>query len=179
VSFRIELKAADLGLDVLAAEALAAARPAAQAGAQVLYDQVKANVGRLGRKTGNLAASIYQAYNEGQSGDGRASYSVSWNKKKAPHGYLVEFGHLQRYEIARDPLGRMFPMVRPEMIGQPKPRRRASQAQKDAYYVPLAGGPRQVPAKAFIRSAASRMPQAQDAMRDRFFAELKAKGLIK
>jgi hypothetical protein len=36
-----------------------------------------------------------------------------------------------------------------------------------------------VPAKAFIRSAASRMPQAQDAMRDRFFAELKAKGLIK
>lgn len=177
--FRIELSAGDLGLDALADEALAAARPAAQAGAQVLYEQVKANVARLGRKTGNLAASIYQAYNEAESGPGRGSYRVSWNKKKAPHGYLVEFGHLQRYEIARDARGRLFPMVRPEMIGKPKPGRRASQATKDAYYVPLAGGPRQVPAKAFIRSAASRMPQAQDAMRERFFAELQAKGLIK
>jgi hypothetical protein len=50
---------------------------------------------------------------------------------------------------------------------------------KDAYYVPRKGGPLQIPARAFIRSAASRMPQAQKAMADRFFAELKAKGLIK
>jgi hypothetical protein len=37
-------------------------RPAAQAGTQVLYDEVTSNVSRIGRKTGNLAASIYQVY---------------------------------------------------------------------------------------------------------------------
>lgn len=179
MSFSIALNSVDLGLDEIDAEALAAARPAAQAGAQVLYDAVKANVSRLRRVTGNLASSIYQAHVDGEERPGHSSYRVSWNKKKAPHGYLVEFGYLQRYEIARDSRGRMFPMVRPEMQGKPKPKRSAAQSVKDAYYVPRKGGPRQIPGKAFIRSAASRMPQAQQAMADRFFAELKAKGLIR
>lgn len=179
MTFAITMSAADLGLEALADDALAASRPSAQAGAQVLYDQVKANVARLRRVTGNLADSIYQAFIDGDATPGRSGYRVSWNKKKAPHGFLVEFGHLQRYEIARDERGRMFPMVRPEMQGQPKPKRSAPQSVKDAYYVPRKGGPLQIPAKAFLRSAVSRMPQAQAAMRDRWFAELQKQGHIK
>lgn len=175
----ITLSSGDLGLDALDAAALEAARPAAQAGAQVLYDAVKANVSRIRRVSGNLERAIYQAFADAESGTGRATYRVSWNRKKAPHGWWLEFGFLQRYELARDARGRIFPMVRPEMRGKPKPKRRASQAAKDAYYVPRKGGPRQVPGKAFIRSAASKMPLAQQAMADRFFAELKAKGLIR
>jgi len=178
MSMSITLALKDLGLDQLAAESLEAVRPAAQAGAQVLYDQVKANVARLRKVTGNLDRSIYQAHMD-DTAPGRSGYRISWNKSKAPHGYLVEFGYLQRYEIARDARGRMFPMVRPEMVGKPKPKRSASQAVKDAYYVPRKGGPLQIPAKAFIRSAASKMPQARQAIADRFFSELQAKGLIK
>ena len=64
-------------------------RPAAQAGAQVLYDEVKA---RVPVHTGTLAAAIYQAYSPEESQDGVQQYHVSWNKRKAPHGHLVEFG---------------------------------------------------------------------------------------
>lgn len=179
MSMSITLDIKDLGLDALEAASLEAVRPAAQAGAQVFYDQVKANVARLRRVTGNLSSAIYQAYMAEASSPSHASYRISWNKTKAPHGHLVEFGYLQRYEIARDERGRMFPMVRPEMRGKPKPKRRAPQSVKDAYYVPRKGGPRQIPGKAFIRSAASKAPQARQAMADRFFAELQAKGLIK
>lgn len=176
----LDLHALRATLDATAEDFAAAARPAAQAGAQVLYDEVKRNVGRIKRKTGNLAASIYQAYSSNNSTPGGVqTYHVSWNASKAPHGGLVEFGHLQRYEIVRDDRGRMYPMVRPEMRGKPKPKRRASQAEKDAYYVPLAGGPRQIPAKPFIRSAIDRMPEAQKAMSARFIAELSARGVLK
>ena len=68
-------------------------RPAAQAAAQVFYDQVKRNVAGLGRITGNLDRSIYQAYRDKESGHGKAVYHVSWNMTKAPHGHLVEYGH--------------------------------------------------------------------------------------
>lgn len=179
MSMSIEFSTKGLGLDELEATALEAVRPAAQAGAQVLYDQVKANVQRIRKVSGNLDRAIYQAFMDTASNPGRASYRVSWNRKKAPHGWLIEFGFLQRYELARDARGRIFPMVRPEMQGKPKPKRRATQAVKDAYYVPRKGGPRQVPARAFIRSAASKLPAAQRAVAERFFAELKAKGLIK
>lgn len=177
--FAITVSGADLGLEQLDAQALAAARPAAQAGAQVLYDAVKSNVSRLGRVTGNLAASIYQAHIDSEERPGHSAYRISWNKKKAPHGYLVEFGYLQRYEMARDARGRFFPMVRPEKIGKPKPKRSAPQSVKDAYYVPRKGGPKQIPGKAFLRSAAGRAGQAQTAMRDRFFSELEAAGVLK
>ena len=73
----------------------------------------------------------------------------------------------------------MFPKVRAEMVDQPKPKRSAPQSVKDAYYVPRVGGPRQIPGKAFLRGAVSRAPQAHDAMRERYFAELQAKGHIK
>lgn len=136
-----------------------AVRPAAQAAADVLYKAVKNNVQALGKKTGNLDRSIYQAFSQDKSTPGKASYDVSWNHKKAPHGHLIEFGHLQRYRYYRGNDGQIRPMVRPGMEGRKPPGRRASRAEKDAYYVALPT-PIQVPAKSFVRNAASRFPEA-------------------
>jgi hypothetical protein len=85
-----------------------AVRPAAQAGIQVFYDEIVKNVNGLnhaplkvaglGVKTGNLRSAIYQVYSKTNSEDGvKATYDVSWNARKAPHGHLVEFGHIMRY----------------------------------------------------------------------------------
>jgi hypothetical protein len=147
-------------LDEMGDEAEAAARPAAQAAAQVLYDEVKRNVGSLGRKTGNLYNSIYQAYSEDHSGPGSATYHISWNLRKAPHGHLIEFGHIQRYASYVGKNGQWYTAVRPGMRGKPRPKRRATQAEKDAYYVLRPGGPVQWVAQSFIRKSTSKFPQA-------------------
>lgn len=159
-------------IDVEYAAIEAAARPAAQAGAQVLYDAVKANVRRLGTKTGYLDGSIYQAYSEKDSRPGRASYDVSWNHRIAPHGHLLEDGWIQRYAVHMGKDGKWYTLVRPEKRGTPKPKRSAPQSVKDAYYVLRPGGPIQHPARAFVRSAAQYTPAAEDAMEKRFFEEL-------
>lgn len=69
-------------------------RTGAQSMAQVIYEEVKLNASppRLGRKTGNLEAAIYQAYSPEKSVNGSQTYRISWNKRKAPHGNLIEFG---------------------------------------------------------------------------------------
>jgi HK97 gp10 family phage protein len=66
----------------------------AAAMARVLYDEVKLNASppRMGRKTGNLERSIYRVYSPEKSGDAFKTYRISWNRSKAPHGHLVEFG---------------------------------------------------------------------------------------
>lgn len=157
--------------DALEDRAQEAARPAAQAGAQVLYDRVKLNVSMIGRVTGNLAGSIYQAFSPENSGDGKALYNVSWNHKKAPHGHLVEYGYLQRYRYRPDGMG---PMVRPGMDNTKKPGRRATQAQKNAYYVTLPS-PKQVPGRAFIRSAQSSMDAAYQAAEAEMLRRIESK----
>ena len=47
-------------LSTLATDIDEAVRPASQAAAQVFYDEVKRNVSRVGRQSGNLDRSIYQ-----------------------------------------------------------------------------------------------------------------------
>jgi hypothetical protein len=136
-----------------------AARPAAQAAAQVFYVEVKKNVSAIGRKTGNLERSIYQVYSVKASAPGKANYAVSWNAQKAPHGGLVEYGHIQRYVVRMGKDGRFYTARRPGMSGVRKPRRNASQAEKDAYYLPLPA-PKQVAAKPFLRPAMDRAPEA-------------------
>lgn len=155
----VDLSGLDALFDQLGDAAEEAARPAAQAAAQVLYDDVKKNVQAIGKKTGKLAASIYQAYSASNSGPGKATYQVSWNHKKAPHGWLVENGYLQRYRYYQNARGQVRPMVRPGMDGHPRPTRGDSQAVKDAYYMTLPT-PIQVPAKAFVRRAMDKFPQA-------------------
>ena len=156
----------DQMLDALGDDVDAAVRPAAQAGAQVLYDQVKMNVAGVGRKSGNLDRSIYQKFSPEKSGEGWAVYHVSWNHITAPHGHLLEYGYLQRYRYRPDGMG---PMVRPGMEGKPKPKSGSrNRAALDAYYVTLST-PKQVPGRAFMRRAESAMEQAYKAAEDELF----------
>ena len=53
-------------------------------------------------------------------------------------------------------------MIRPGMAGKKPPSRKAPQAVKDAYYVPL-DTPRQVAAQPFIRNALSKAAEASAA----------------
>jgi hypothetical protein len=161
ITISADLSGLDSLIDQLGSDVDQAVRPAAQAGSQVLYDEVKKNVAQL-TKSGRLASSIYRVYSTDNSGQSKATYHISWNAKKAPHGGLVEYGHLQRYRYYQASDGTVRPMVRPSMQGQPKPGRRASQAAKDAYYVPLPT-PIQIPAKAYMRRAADHFPQAYEA----------------
>jgi hypothetical protein len=158
-------------LDGMGDRAEQAARPAAQAASQVLYDEVKRNVAAIPQKTGKLAQSIYQVYSQSNSGEGRATYHVSWNVRKAPHGHLAEFGHVQRYAsyIGKD--GNWYTAKRSGTQGMRKPGRNASQATKDAYYVPLAT-PRQVRAIAFVRNAQVKFPAAAQAAADVLIREI-------
>ena len=103
-AFSIKFDAAQLEamLDEMGVTMRQQARPSAQAGAQVLYDEVllRVPVAATERATksgrmiapGALKASIYQVFSADHSGDGFATYHISWNRKKAPHGHLVEFG---------------------------------------------------------------------------------------
>lgn len=83
-----------------------ATRPAAQAGAQIIYDRAKqlAPVSKKphmfnieGRKygpfaPGNLRDSIYQVFSKDKSFADVSTYHISWNADKAPYGYAVERG---------------------------------------------------------------------------------------
>lgn len=142
VTVRADMSALDSFLDELGDTVEEAVRPAAQAGAQVLYDEVKKNVAAIGKKTGNLQRSIYQAFSKDNSIEAKAVYHVSWNARKAPHGHLVEYGHLQRYEISFNPKTQRF------------------MTHKDR---PLPGGPRQIAAKPFVRPAMARFEAAMEA----------------
>ena len=90
-------------LDNITKAAEQGARPAAQAGAQVFYEEVKQRVpvsakahSTKGKKQtftpGTLRKAIYQAFADKESGDGKASYRISWNKSHAFYGRFVEFG---------------------------------------------------------------------------------------
>lgn len=176
-SFSIKLDVDDLGayFDALGDKAEKAARPAAQAMAQVFYDEVKKNADALGKSSGRLSSSIYQAFSRSNSSKGVATYHISWNASKAPHAHLVEYGHMQRYATYVGKNGKWYTAVRPEMQGKPKPGRGASQAVKDAYYVTLST-PRQVAAKAFVRKAVSKRSEAIVAAEDAFIAALLKQG---
>lgn len=71
--------------------------------AKVIYDEVVINA-ESNKKTGLLQSSIYRVFSPEKSGDASKLYRISWNKKKAPHGHLIEFG------TSRAPA---YPFVRP------------------------------------------------------------------
>jgi Bacteriophage HK97-gp10, putative tail-component len=78
------------GLDLLHEHAGSVARTMAFESAAAVRDSTK---GFIRSKTGNLKSSIYAAYVPEDSTEERHVYAVSWNRKKAPHGHLVEYGH--------------------------------------------------------------------------------------
>lgn len=83
-----------------------ATRPAAQAGAQIIYDAARLNapVSKKQHKfygthkvygpyePGNLRDSIYQVFSKDNSYKDVSAYHISWNADKAPYGAMVEFG---------------------------------------------------------------------------------------
>lgn len=194
-TIRVDSSAVNKLFDDAEAEMYAAARVAAQAGAQILYDQVKQNVSKIGVQKGNLKNSIYQVFDKeasvkvgtfaGRDVYSRATYSISWRTARtgtgtiAPHGALIEYGYLQRYASYVGKDGKWYTAVRPEMQGKPKPKRNAPQSVKDAYYVPRKGGPIQHPARPFVRAAVSAFDRAAQAMTAAFTAELQRKGVAK
>lgn len=161
-------------------------RPAAQAGAEVFYQEAKT---RASRSSGLLQRSIYQKYLKDESVEGkRAIYKISWRtggkKDKndagpplpfAPHGHLIEFGWVQRYAVYTDKQGHWHTAIRPEMRGKPYPKGGANnQAAREAYFVPRPGGPVQWLPKSFIRSAyAAKRADAMAAVKARMTEEIR------
>lgn len=133
-------------IDELGTDVEEAVRPVAEAGARVLYNAVKQNVASIGKVTGNLQRAIYEAFSKDNSGKGVATYQVSWNAKKAPHGHLLEYGHVQRYAVFIGKDGKWHT----------NKKKKLSQ-------------PRQVAARPFVRPAAAKMPEAVAAMEAELF----------
>jgi HK97 gp10 family phage protein len=106
VKFQFDTAKLTEALDATKDKLRAAARPAAQAGAQVIYDAARINAPVSqdshffyirGKKygpfaPGTLRDSIYQVYSKAESSDTKATYQVSWNYKKAPYAFMVELG---------------------------------------------------------------------------------------
>lgn len=61
------------------------------------------NEGFDNQRAGQLKEAIYLAFDGRRSilNEGHFVYGVSWNRKKAPHGHLLEFGHFMPYEYER------------------------------------------------------------------------------
>lgn len=84
----------------------AATRPAAQAGIQIIYDRARINAPVSdashffhirGKKygpyaPGNLRDAIYQVFSKDKSYKDVSTYQISFNKDKAPYGFIVHNG---------------------------------------------------------------------------------------
>lgn len=110
LTFDAEITGLDAAIDALKHKAEAAIRPAAQAGAQVYYDAVKATAPKSseghwfhgssfrssGQKywfeSGSLKGAIYQVYSKDSSSKTNAEYQVAWNHRKVPYGFMVVAG---------------------------------------------------------------------------------------
>lgn len=106
VRIKVDLKAFKDQLRATADQLNAATRPAAQAGAQIIYDRAK-QLAPVSEKAhmfhgtnavygpyspGNLRESIYQAFSRDNSFKDVSTYHISWNADKAPYGAMAEFG---------------------------------------------------------------------------------------
>lgn len=88
----------------------AATRPAAQAGAQIIYERARINAPVSsdshyfyirGKKygpyaPGTLRDSIYQVFSKENSFKDVSTYHISFNKDKAPYGFVVHNGASNR-----------------------------------------------------------------------------------
>jgi HK97 gp10 family phage protein len=111
-AFRIEFDVTGINakLDQMAVGMAEKVRPAAQAAAQVFYDEARLRVpvslkghwfyGTSFKKTGqkyyfepeSLKAAIYQVFSKDNSDEKKSTYHIAWNHKKVPYGFMVEFG---------------------------------------------------------------------------------------
>lgn len=134
-------------------------RPMAQAGAQIFYEEVLVRVPVMAEpavnngkliEPGALKASIYQAFSADNSGRGRSTYHISWNASKAPHGHLVEYGHIMTRKAYKGRDGNWY--TSPTLLETPK----------------------HVAAQPFLRPAWDTAAQrAAEAARDRFIEDMR------
>jgi len=90
---RMDFSGLFAGLDKLAGPILQhLARSMGVAGGQVYRDNAMAFAPV---RDGALRSSIYLAFRPAYSDESKATYRISWNATKAPHGHLIEFGHWQ------------------------------------------------------------------------------------
>lgn len=112
VTITADTSAIDAYMDQISGDLSDSVTPVAKAGAEVLYHEVRKNAvgvdsgkghwfyGSSFKKTGQrywmapftLRNSIYHAYSRDNSGENHTTYHVSWNFKKAPYAYMVEYG---------------------------------------------------------------------------------------
>ena len=143
--------------------------PAIQAGAQVLYDEVKGRASGIS-KSGNLPRAIYQYRDKDEQRPGHASYKISWRKGGkskgeagaaiglpiAAHGILLEYGYIQRYVSYVGSDGQWYTQRKPGIKGK-VPRYKGSktpgarQAYYDKFYV-LRETPVQHAPRSFLRA---------------------------
>ena len=150
------------GLRSVAENPVELARPAAYAAAKTFYDQAVVNAAAVSpgeNGTGRLADAIYHVWSADNATDSKAVYHISWNKtskgKGAPHGYLIEFGYNRRYQAIKLRNGSWITLRAPEARRNKwrKPSRSASQAEKDAYWMPRKDGPTYHLGRFFLRNA--------------------------
>ena len=139
VTVNFETDSLFAALDKMQEGLLSEVRPAAQAGAQVFYDEVKLRApttdGKLAKGfhifygrtdkykiySGALKESIYQVYSKKLSGPRVSTYHISWNWREAPYGKMVEFGTSR---------AAAHPFLRPAYTAM---KERALQAAKDRF----------------------------------------------
>lgn len=110
LTFELDTRQLEAKLDRFKAKAESSIRPAAQAGAQVYYDAVRATVPvskeahffygtsskatgvRYFYESGSLKNAIYQVYSKSNSSPTKAVYQVAWNHRKVPYGFMVAGG---------------------------------------------------------------------------------------
>ncbi len=115
VTFALDTSAFDELMKKVEDKANESVRPAAQAGADVIYEEAKRLAGRSTRphyfygtswkkrqkgttqgrylfNPGDLKNAIYQVYSKDNSSETVATYHVSWNFEKSPYGLFVEYG---------------------------------------------------------------------------------------
>ena len=71
-------------------------RSAAYAGARLIYEELQTRVPH--GTTGNLAGAVYHKYLDGKSKNGVHAYAIGVNTRKAPHWFLVEYGHFTYFQ---------------------------------------------------------------------------------
>ncbi len=104
-SLNVNTRAIDDMLAKLGAEVSQSLRPAAQAAAQIISDQVELNVPQSASghwfhgthqkywfDAGTLRKAIYQVFSKDNSDAHQATYHIAWNHREAPYGFMVEYG---------------------------------------------------------------------------------------
>ena len=151
LSVKFDTKSLENELDAMGAGASNATVTAIAAGAKVYYSHMQAIVATRSNRTGKLYDSIYRTLSKDNSSKDKTTYHISWNVKKAPHGHLIENGHVMPFQSYLGKDGKWHTMVKPENYGKPKPPSGSSFARMAEYYVLRKGGPIYIPAESFVR----------------------------